>query len=244
VIFLNVLTGVFEDSIFTNQTRIQLEATPRETSPSLFALESLTEDLAKLFTTPLLSQIRQAESSSGAPLHYLLLDALALSSVRMAPSLSHALSVPAVPAVLDCLSACILATDEIYEGVSLENSQRRETLRIKLSNSSVDDVCLRILAARRRDASTAPSSRASTHRDPTPPSAVATVDPQEREYWNTVVKACLNLLMNLAHRCPSVQVWLSPSLPVLTSLPPLSSAGYHPSPRRHPSAAILLRNRF
>lgn len=153
-------------------------------------------DLATILTTPFLSLVHQAESSSfGVPLPFPLQDALVLSSVRLAPSLSHSLSIPSVPVVLDCLSACILAVDEVYGENLPRGHGKRDALRVQLSHSAVDDICLRILAARRRN--TTPSSKVSTRDGVVAP---------DREYWNTVVKSCLNLLMHLAHRCPSVQV--------------------------------------
>jgi hypothetical protein len=201
VIFLSVYCGVFEDPLFTKQARAQLEAT--DTPSALASLQMMLADLSESLTGPVLSQLQEAESSSTEPVSPSQQDQILLSVVRMAPALSDALAIPAVPSILDCLSAILLAVDEIYAAPTAADRHAREAPRVQLSDGSVDDICLRILAARKRELQRTKGSP---------------VNVAEREYWNTVVKSCLCLLMNLTFRCAPAQVLAMPpySRPLLT----------------------------
>lgn len=152
--------------------------------PAMVSIDSLASYLSKILTSPFKRQIERFDPAISS---YQIMDSIILDSVKMVPSLSQSLSIPCVPPILECLVALLLAHDEVYSA----QTQMKENLRSTLINLSVDDICFRILAAHRRFLAASSSSFS---------------DSTDREYWNTLVKSCLNLLMNMSYRCPAVQV--------------------------------------
>lgn len=184
---MNAYVNVFEDHLFVKQTLSQIATSSCDMEhicPAVSSMNSLVSHLSETLTSSILTQLNQLDPHSTS---FQVVDHIILSSVAMIPSLSQSLSIPCVPPILDCLTAILLASDEVCAG----DKSARETARIRLINLYVDDICLRILAAHRR---------ALTRKG---------VPSADGAYWNTLVKCCLNLLMNMCYRCSPVQVTLA-----------------------------------
>lgn len=192
IILLNGYQSVFNDPLFIKQTKEQTLSEDNNISTSLSSLLELVDFLLEIIFSHYNSIfILSSTPSTSLPsinteLSFQQIDTeiLKLSSIK--PSITHSLSIPVIPTLIECISSIIVAFDEIYSENSSLEIQSRESIRQVILQKQIDDICLRILIANKRRTSE--------------------IQPEDKLYWNDVIKSCLHFLMNFfisLFFCPS-----------------------------------------